>query len=207
MTSASPLTLTLKRLFPSTARYGNFNGSGLTFILRRYVAWSADYVIGMLLIDIISEGILHLPRSETAYNYNLYQPLRELICLGYYMLTFRGRHQATWGMRLVKLKLVSGTDDKPSLRQCLIYYGILSTYDFWDRRLWYVLIIGCGFTEADIVHPHGFISGILGILLSGGKVFTLCLLVVPMFFTEGRQSFANVRSRTKLICTQSSRHA
>ena len=192
----------VKRYVRASADYGPFRLWDLELISRRFLAWCVDYLLSCLFVNMVYDKLIHPPQFDTAYSYNLHQPLREALFLLYYAYCLGSKHCATFGMRLLKLKLHDETGARPSFRQCLVFYAINSIYGLWSRRFWFITIIGFGFTEAQIVHPQTVLCHVLLAVLMGGKGLSMVLLIMPLFFTSGTQSSANIYSRTRIICTQ-----
>ncbi len=188
-----------QRSFPQSVNYGKHN---IELILRRFVAWACDWVLASIVPNLLW-NLLREHHALSGFPRYTHQLWNELFFCLYYVGFYYSRWQATLGMRLVRLKIISVGGGKPALKQCLMTYAVFSVFQYWYNRYGYLSNV-LGLPQANTIHPS---NALTHALLAGavvGKFLSFLATYIPLIFSSGRQSLANRMGNTEIIATDRS---
>lgn len=97
---------------------------------RRFFSYLVDLIVVLLLIGIAIYGLGHInpPKDSSSFSAFISRPSSFLIALilpfAYSVLQYRSKHQATLGMRVLNIKIMTTDYQKPSVKQLVLRYLI-----------------------------------------------------------------------------------
>jgi uncharacterized RDD family membrane protein YckC len=172
-----------------------FGRDDLELVARRYIAWTVDYLT-VAFCTALCFFILRLVNNQLSLDDKLTRfCLMEAVSLLYFVLLYNHPKQATYGMRVVRIKIYGEHHAPPTFRQALITYLVFSICQSWMNRIAFVMhIVG---THPDtLVMDNVVIDHMLMWMVVFSKIAVWCCLYLMLFYTGGRQSLANYLGKT-----------